>query len=236
MSGSNQDNLLGGPDQQSWEAERASKRKRAPYKSRTLINKRQTLKTLAQGFEDGDECYRAAKSNSSKNLASSWALVQACIEYRGFTSLEKTLENPWTAIIKKQWPSSAKLIAKLIAMRGANVELDVGLCTQQGLEFRNFKEIVLDAEGEKNTLVVFRGKVMRSGKRRGKQRFRLSTDFGEVELRSSEKSLKIKSADEQLVLGYFRSTRLPKDASTSAEVIYIVDLLSVYSIGSPSLH
>lgn len=236
MLANRSDGLMGSPEQQSWEQDKALKRRRAPYKTRKLINKRQSLKSLAKGFSSPEACYRAAKSNSVSNLSTSWALLQACIVHGGFTSLEQVLEDPWIQIIRKQWPASAKGLNHLIALRGGNVELDLGLLTRRGLKLRPLGELVLDAEGEKNALVMFRGKVLNRYQRGGKSKLLITTEFGDIEASFIANTASKVSDQEQIFLAYFRGAKKEKDVAAINDLSFRVDLLSAYPIGMAGLH
>ena len=227
--------LLAGPVDGSWETE-PKRRKRAPYKSRKLINKRQSLEELVRGFSTSQECYNQAKLNSASNLKASWALVMACIEYRSYDQLEEILDEPWLRIHQSNWANSAKLVARLSAMRGGNVEFDVGVCNRLGFDLRNLGDLLRDVEGEKNTLTLFRGKLRHFAKRSGKLHLFLSNNDGDIYGVYASQALQLKSGTEYVLLGMFRGVRDVSDSKHFSDEAAVIDLKAVYPIASPGAH
>jgi len=225
--------MLDDRQQAGWETD-PKRRRRAPHKKRKLIDKRQTLQTLVKQFSSPEECYRKAESNSAANLESSWALVRACIDYRGFDKLEVVLEEPWIQIHRQNWSKSAELVAQLVAMRGGNVTLDVGICTRLGFELRELDDVLRDPEGEKNTLTMFRAKLTSSRRKAGGLKLLLRTETHDVSAKIASNKITAKTSQEYVFLGVFKRVSAAKNANRFNDEIVHIDLRAAYPVESPT--
>lgn len=226
---SNDQSILSDNNKLGWESD-PKRRRRAPYKKRTLIDKKQSLQTLVKGFSTAEECYRRAKDNSTTNLEASWALVRACIQYRGYSKLDEILDEPWLKIHKLDWQKSAQIVAQISAMRGGHVELDVGICTRLGFEIRNLEELLRDAEGEKNTLTLFRGKLTKFSKKAGSFRLIIRNDETDISASINESAFRPQLGQEYVFLGIFNGLRQVTSLERMTDEIAEIKLKAVFPI------
>ncbi len=233
LTGAGDLSVLDDSQEAGWEVD-PKRRRRAPHKKRKLIDKHQTLQTLVKQSSSPEECYRKAESNSTANLESSWALVRACIDYRGFDKLEAVLEEPWIQIHRQNWSKSAELVTQLVAMRGGNVKLDVGICTRLGFELRELDDVLRDPEGEKNTLTMFRAKLTSFRRKANDLKLVLRTETHDVSAKIPSSKITAKASQEYVFLGVFRRVSEAKNAGRFNDEIVHIDLRAAYPMESPA--
>ena len=160
--------------------------------------------------------------NATQNLEASWALAQACVQYRNFDRLEDFLDRPWTPIIRRQWPKAVSLLTKISALAGGRVELDVGLCSKFGLEITHFRETFSDIEGAIDELVMFRGTVLRSWVVNGKTRVLLRYEGREIFASTTILPHLFKSPVEYVVVGRLKGVQLNKNSADDSLKISLI--------------
>ncbi|MEE2902277.1 MAG: hypothetical protein VYC39_08105 [Myxococcota bacterium] len=187
-----------------------------------MAKKPRTLKELANGFQSADECFRKARMNATQNLEASWALAQACVQYRKFDQLADFLDRPWTPIIRRQWPRAVSLVTKISALAGGRVELDVGLCSKFGLEITHFRETFSDIEGAIDELVMFRGTVLRSWVVAGKTRVLLRYEGRQIIGSTNLLPHLLKSSVDYVVAGRLKGVQLSENSEDDALKISLI--------------
>lgn len=133
----------------------------APMPKAAPVRRKVTIAQHAQGFRTAQLCESAARDMRRRKPKKGWALLRACARRYDFTEIDRVLNAPWIDDIRKNRKSGAKLVSQIVANRGGNVELDLGICNQAGVQLFGLKDAMANARVFRGRYVLMRGKVLK---------------------------------------------------------------------------
>lgn len=120
----------------------------------------------AQSFRNADLCEQGARELRGRKPKRGWALLAACTARPDFTLIDRALREPWIEDIKRRPRSGAQLVANIIANRGGNLVLDLGLVNERGVQLFDLETVMRHDKIFRGRYVLMRARV-HSHARRG---------------------------------------------------------------------
>lgn len=112
----------------------------------------------ARRFDHAADCDAEARDIQRRNPTRGWKLLRACVARGDFTDLRALLDGPWDHALRTQ-PDAAALVAQLIAVRGGDIDTDVGLLHQHKVPVFTLSDAIAQPEVYAGRLLVMRARV-----------------------------------------------------------------------------
>ncbi|MCB9647820.1 MAG: hypothetical protein H6730_14620 [Deltaproteobacteria bacterium] len=123
--------------------------------------KRQSVSMVdhARTFRNAQLCEQAAQALRTSSPDKAWSFLRACAQRDDFTELDLVLRPPWIDEVKRHEKTGVHLVAQIVAHRGGNLKLDLGLAQDQGVQLFDLGTAHANSEVFRGRYALFRGRV-----------------------------------------------------------------------------
>lgn len=123
--------------------------------------KRQRVSILeyAKTYRNPQACEVAARRMRQAKPKKGWALMRACVARSDFTEIDRALQSPWIEDVRQYPRSGARMVSQLVANRGGNLKLDLGLVNDLGVQLFDLSTAMASGRVFRGRMVLMRGKV-----------------------------------------------------------------------------
>jgi hypothetical protein len=115
----------------------------------------------AKSFRTAPMCEQAARNLRQADRKKAFAFLMACARRPDFVEFELALQEPWLEDVRRFERSGMQLATEILANRGGNVEVDLTLVRERGVQLFDLTTAIENSDVFRGRYVVFRGKVRR---------------------------------------------------------------------------
>lgn len=133
-----------------------------------------SLDQHAKTYMNAERCMQAAKGMYAFEAKKAWGLLMACAKRQDFTRIDAVLGHPWIDEIKRRPKAGAVLVSRIVAHRGGDLALDLGIVNDRGVQLFGLPTAFDAARVFRGRYVLLRGRVLGLDEGSGAVRVRIA--------------------------------------------------------------